>query len=68
MTCPFCNREDGSYDIKYHYLRHQIEEIRRLVKAIDTLNDILDERLPAMSWKEGKVRLPMPEPDKEIDG
>ena len=58
MTCPFCNKSDGTYDLPNHYYRHQIEEIRRIAKALEFLGELLDERLPTLQIEEMKLSLP----------
>ncbi len=56
MTCPFCGIPDERIGER-HYERHQIEYLQRIAKALESLTDILDERLPSADWKSEKVKL-----------
>jgi len=44
MTCPFCGRPDEQIGER-HFERHKIEALRKIAKALETMNAILEERL-----------------------
>jgi hypothetical protein len=53
MTCPFCGIPDDRIG-ENHFYRHEIEALREIAKALNTLNENLDIWMPDLLEKKTK--------------